>query len=216
MAGKRYNIEEQSSVELLLNKFGIYSYKFNSSGMLIVSQDVDMSGKQLKSMPFDIHECKGNFDVKGNELETLKGCPKKVSKHFDCSFNRLSTLKYSPVYVGTMFNCSVNIKLENYKGSPRTVGTHFDGSKNPHVFTLEHIPAANTADFALTGIIHEDYEIYTQCVKHETWKQGASMIENLTLLVTKNPLIAKQKWILLEKLPPEFRGLLLSKKLGIL
>ncbi len=82
-----------------------------------VDGSVDLSYKNLKSIPIKFKEVSGNFYCSNNQLTSLKGCPETVGGHFNCHYNQLTSLEYCPETVGGHFSCYDN-QLTNFDGLP--------------------------------------------------------------------------------------------------
>lgn len=134
----------------LCNIYGINAYKINDDFSIDVCENVNISSKNLYSIPLRFRNVFGNFTCFDNKLTTLYGSPNYISGDFDCSFNSLSTLDDCPVkvdggfycsnnslvslgdskkIVGLTFNCSHN-NLKSLEGSPKELREHFDCSNN--------------------------------------------------------------------------------------
>ncbi len=62
---------------------------------------------------FDVY---GNVNLKGKKLAEIPFQLGKVTGYFYCSENRLTSLKGAPEYVGNYFDCMDNPKLKSLKG----------------------------------------------------------------------------------------------------
>ena len=109
--------------------FEITNYEFDQNGFLNVFSDVDLSGKNLKELPFKFGKVIGKFNCPYNNLTSLKGAPKEVGGNFWCSSNGLTSLEGAPEKVGGKFNCASN-SLTSLEGGPKEVGGVFDCSSN--------------------------------------------------------------------------------------
>jgi len=105
-----------SEIHRICAKYGILQYTINDDMSISVDGSVDLSDKNLKSIPINFKEVGGYFNCGYNQLTSLKGCPETVGGHFSCSNNQLTSLKYCPETVGDFF-CSNN-HLTNFDGLP--------------------------------------------------------------------------------------------------
>ncbi len=104
-----------SEVHNLCREYNINNYTINDMS-ISVNGSVNLSYRNLKSIPIKFKEVSGYFDCGYNQLTSLKGCPETVGGHFSCSNNQLTSLKYCPETVGD-FYCSNN-HLTNFDGLP--------------------------------------------------------------------------------------------------
>jgi hypothetical protein len=100
--------------------------------------NIDLSGLNLKQLPFKYNKVSGDFSCSFNQLESLVGAPKWVGNDFNCSYNQLTSLEGAPKYVGNDFNCSYN-QLTSLEGAPKYVGNDFNCSYNK-LISLKRAP----------------------------------------------------------------------------
>ena len=62
---------------------GSWHYK---AGKVNVDSNVELSGKELTSIPVQFGYVTGWFDCSDNNLTSLKGCPVEVGDWFACSY----------------------------------------------------------------------------------------------------------------------------------
>lgn len=96
---------------------GIKDFNINKDDSVDVYGNVNLTHKQLKSIPIQFGIVYGYFDCGYNELTSLKGCPKEIHGYFSCNVNELVSLNYGPKKVyGSYYNCSANklISLDGY------------------------------------------------------------------------------------------------------
>ncbi len=98
-------------------KYGIRQYTINDDMSISVNGNVDLSDKNLKSIPIKFKEVTGHFSCSHNQLTSLEGCPETVGGGFSCNNNQLTSLKYCPETVGGDFWCSYN-QITNFDGLP--------------------------------------------------------------------------------------------------
>jgi hypothetical protein len=124
-------IEYLEPTKANLEKYNLDSSKvtINSDGSIDYSEDVDLSEKNLKEIPFKFNIVDGDFYCFYNQLTSLEGSPKKVGGGFWCQRNQLTTLEGAPKEVGGDFVCHNN-KLMILEGSPKKVGGSFSCSYN--------------------------------------------------------------------------------------
>ncbi len=81
-----------------------------------VSGNVDMSLKNISSIPVQFGEINGNFNISNNNIRYLENSPKKC-KSFICTGNKLKSLEDGPQEVADEYRCSSNL-LETLEGAP--------------------------------------------------------------------------------------------------
>ena len=79
--------------------------------------DLDMSGNNLQSLPFSLHEVTGDFKIDNNKISQLTGAPNWVGGSFYCRSNTLESLVGCPKVVGANFCCDGNL-LTSLAGLP--------------------------------------------------------------------------------------------------
>ena len=94
-----------------------------------VNGNVDLSDKNLKSIPIKFKEVTGYFYCDNNQLTSLEHCPETVGGYFYCNNNQLTSLRGCPETVGGDFNCYRN-QLTSLKYCPETVDGGFNCSDN--------------------------------------------------------------------------------------
>ncbi len=118
-----YNNINQILFNEMINKDNIpneYFENLKKEGhqyILNVSENVDISDKNLLEIPISFYEIKKNFYCGFNKLKTLKGSPVIVIEDFVCKNNKLVSLEYSPRYIGGTFDCNNN-KIVDFKYFP--------------------------------------------------------------------------------------------------
>ena len=83
-----------------------------------VDGDVDLSLRNLESIPVPFGSVTGVFSCSYNQVTSLKWSPRHVGRDFDCSSNQLTSLEGGPDYVGGYFGCNNNL-LPSLAGAPR-------------------------------------------------------------------------------------------------
>lgn len=117
-------------------EYQIKNYSINSDGSIDVDGNVDMSLRNLSSLPLKFARVLGNFCINNNLLTTLYGAPIAVGGNFNCFSNRLTNLSDAPKWVGGDFFCYQN-QLASLKGSPLEVVGNYYISGNEYLENLE-------------------------------------------------------------------------------
>lgn len=158
----------KSEVIAWCEKMKLENYHVREDLIVDVTEDVDLSLRELHCFPVRFGVITGNFNCSKNKLVTLKGAPEKVYGCFDCSMNYLVSLKYGPTYAADyfcqsnylvdltgapkkahLFDCSFN-QLISLKGAPLDLTSNFNCSYN-HLVSLEYAPQI------IQGSIHLQY-----------------------------------------------------------
>ena len=134
-----------SEIHNLCRKYGIIDYTINSDMSISVNGNVDLSYKNLKSIPINFKEVGGYFSCDNNRLTSLRGCPETVGGFFYCHNNQLTSLKGCPETVGGHFNCDNN-QLTSLEYCPETVGGNFYCDNN-QLTSLEYCPETVGGNF---------------------------------------------------------------------
>lgn len=188
--------EQVSEAERALNTWGI-KYKKTASGTLFVPGNLDISVKDLLSLP-DLRQVKvgGDFYCNSNVLSSLKGAPQSIGGSFWCQNNFLTSLEHAPKSVGGNFWCSNNHWLLSLEGAPQSVGGDFHCSENP-LTSLEYAPQTFNqlkSDFGVFGSWQEVPETLrlsplTKILQREAAIQSSTVL--LAPLTVKGPLRLK-------------------------
>ena len=110
---------------LWLKSMNITDYEYDSvRGLVNVDGSVDISYKNLTSIPVQFGYVGGKFDCSSNKLTTLQGSPREVGEDFSCWDNRVITLHGGPREIGGDF-CGTYNQLISFEGAPREVGGDF-------------------------------------------------------------------------------------------
>ncbi len=150
-------------------EYGIERYNINDDGTLNVYQNIVLSFKGLKHIPFQFNYIDGHLTMSDNELTSLKGSPRVITKNFVCSHNKLNSLENAPISVGGDFGCSGNKNLTSLKGSPKIVGgAMYCNTLNLKSFNhtpkdLKYLEASNTKfeDERLKSLLYySDYNYF--------------------------------------------------------
>lgn len=139
-------------------------HEVHEDGSVSIKEDVNLSHKKLKRLPFNFRITK-DFFCNNNELTSLEGAPKKVIGMFHCASNKLTTLRGAPKKVTISFLCSNN-NLVSLKGSPEMVGHHFYCSYNINITSLEGAPEVIKGEFKSDNFSDEDYRAFVKKRKY--------------------------------------------------
>ena len=131
-------------VEAWLKEYGVVNYTLNEDLSVDVEGDIDISFKDLSSVPVSFGFVSGRFNCGYNNLTSLVGSPISVGV-FHCGGNKLVSLVGSPESVVGNFFCNSN-KLSNLEGCYVSVGGDFHCYDNqltslegcPVVLPVEH------------------------------------------------------------------------------
>ena len=134
-----------SEIHNLCKKYDINNYNINDDMSISVEGDVNLTHRNLKSLPIKFKEITGYFSCRDNKLISLKNCPETVGGDFSCGNNQLTSLEGCPKTVGGGLSCSNN-QLTSLKGCPETVGGHFSCSNN-QLTSLKYCPETVGGDF---------------------------------------------------------------------
>ena len=97
----------KTTIETWCDKMGIENYTINSQGEIDVNGNVDLTGRDIKELPYKFGRVKEYFNLEGcQNLTSLKNCPNKVGKYFACNHClQLDSLEGCPKEVGSNFYC---------------------------------------------------------------------------------------------------------------
>lgn len=109
--------------------YDIKGFKINPDLSINVKGDVDLSDKNLYSMPLKFSRVEGNFWINNNHLKSLDGSPEWVGGDCFVYNNNLTNLVNGPTIVKGEYSAQGN-KLSSTDGFPTEVGSHFDISYN--------------------------------------------------------------------------------------
>jgi len=148
-----------SEIHNICKKYKIENY-INSDMSISVDGSVDLSDKNLKSIPITFKEVTGDFYCGYNQLTSLEGCPETVGGYFSCHSNRLTSLKYCPETVGG-FSCSHN-QLTSLKYCPETVSDGFE-CRNNQLTNFDGLPEFFERPITLYGNpVDEVYNLFNR------------------------------------------------------
>jgi hypothetical protein len=102
-------------------------YTITDDGIINVKGYVDISSRNLLSIPYQFGEVSGYFWCSSNKLTSLQGSPSSVGYSFLCEDNELTSLQYAPSSVGSDFHCRRNklTSLGDLVGIPKFIGGDF-------------------------------------------------------------------------------------------
>ena len=140
----------------ICEEYNIKNYTINDDMSISVNGHVDLTFKNLKSIPITLKEVSGDFDCSGNQLTSLKYCPETVGGYFSCSNNQLASLKYCSKEVSGYFNCHYN-QLTSLEYCPETVGGDFNCYRN-QITNFDGLPEFFEQPIYLLG--NPVYEIF--------------------------------------------------------
>ena len=96
-------------------KYGIRQYTINDDMSISVNGNVDLSDKNLKSIPIKFKEVTGYFYCSYNQLTSLKYCPETVGGDFWCSYNQITNFDGLPEFFEQPIYLLGNPVYEIYK-----------------------------------------------------------------------------------------------------
>ncbi len=104
-----------SEVQNLCMKYHIKNYTINDDMSISVNGNVDLSDKNLKSIPIKFKEVTGYFYCSYNQLTSLKYCPETVGGDFWCSYNQITNFDGLPEFFEQPIYLLGNPVYEIYK-----------------------------------------------------------------------------------------------------
>lgn len=148
---------DKKDIELWLKKMGINNYNINDDLTVDVDGNVDLSGREIDSIPAQFGKVYGDFNVDKNKLTSLKGCPEIVMGSFCCSLNDLTSLDYCPKRIGENFSCYRN-QLTSLSGMPKKINCNFICSQNP-IITFDGIAENIGGDLGMDNLEINEEEL---------------------------------------------------------
>ena len=166
--------------------YGINRFR-KDNGNLIVDQNIDISGRNLVKIPFNVHTVNGHFDVRGNQVISTKDFPRIINGNLVASNCEIVSLENFPEVSGRIFLDGNYIR--NLSGISNAVN-FLSISRNP-IETLVHAPIIkNYSDSSFlcdsTKIDPVEIKIYRMCQAHKVWNPAISVFENMELLHDNN------------------------------
>jgi len=119
-----------SEIHKICKEHNIKYYTINDDMSISVDGSVNLSYRNLKSIPIKFKEVGGYFYCHNNQLTSLEYCPETVGGDFYCNVNQLTSLEYCPETVGGDFSCHSN-NLTNFDGLPEFFEQSIYLSRNP-------------------------------------------------------------------------------------
>lgn len=107
---------DHKEIEVWLLKFGISNFDISEDNLVNCNGDVDLSHKEITSIPVKFNIVKGNFSCSFTPLTSLAGCPTHVYRSFSCTRTKITSLEHCPKITGEYFDCmntSTLISFEN-------------------------------------------------------------------------------------------------------
>ena len=139
----------RKEIEQWLRKYGIKNYTINKNLVVDVDGGVNISGKNLKKLPFQFGTVTGFFYCYGNKLTSLQHSPTSIGGSFWCNGNNITSLQYCPTTVSGGFYCSNN-DLTSLQYCPTTVGGDFYCYNNK-LTSLQYCPTTVGGDFGCSN-----------------------------------------------------------------
>ena len=100
-------------IEQWLKHHAIEDYIIHDNLVVDVYGNVDLSARELDSLPFQFGKVFGFFSCDKNNLVSLKHCPFEVDGDFYCHNNKLTSLGYMPTTITGIFSCWNNTLVLN-------------------------------------------------------------------------------------------------------
>ena len=191
-----------TEIHNLCKKYDINNYTINDDMSISVDGSVNLSYRNLKSIPIKFKEVGGYFYCYGNQLTSLKycpetvggdfycdnnqltslrGCPRTVGGYFSCSNNQLTSLEYCPETVSGYFNCHYN-QLTSLKYCPETVGGGFNCYRN-QLTNFDGLPEFFEQSIYLSGNpVNEIYELFNEDPRCIYWLREYDVIMDMTVV----------------------------------
>jgi hypothetical protein len=148
--------KKKETTKTWLDSMGIGNYTINRDLTVDVKGNVDLSAKDLTSIPVQFGKVSGYFTCADNQLTSLLGAPKIVGDSFYCNGNLLTSFKYFPQQVADNITCSFNL-VDNLDFLPQKIRGNFDCGNNPNLFTLENAPQCYILITSYLNIQFNDY-----------------------------------------------------------
>ena len=123
--------------------------------------DIDLSGKNITSLPKDLpKKITGSFFCHNTKITSLVGAPQSLGASFFCDHNKITSLEGAPQYVGESFFCD-NTNINSLVGAPQSVGRSFS-CYYTNITSLEGAPQSVGENFYCgnTKVTKEEVERY--------------------------------------------------------
>lgn len=196
---KNRNDDMRKLVELSPNTFADCT-----NGIITVHGNLVLRNMDLEEIPMKIDIVKGDVDFHGNRLKNLYNFPRDVHGVIDLSGNMLRSFEGGPEHAKSLI-------LNN----------------NPYLNTIEHAPydvevAENMHNLGLlintrfndVNIPQEEMTIYFACCSIGSWRSELTLVENVRILIKKNPDYLAMKWGIMSH--PDLRTLVATANLGLI
>ncbi len=165
-----------SEIHKICKEHDIRKYTINDDMSISVNGNVDLSYKNLKSIPIKFKEVGGGFYCSNNQLTSLKGCPETVGGSFYCSNNQLTSLEGCPETVSGYFYCGYN-QLTSLEYYPGTVGGVFYCGHN-QITNFDGLPEFFERPISLYGNpVNEIYCLFKEDPKCIYWVREFGAIQ---------------------------------------
>lgn len=126
----------------LCKLYNINDYRITDEYTVNVNGPVDLSFKNLKTIPIKFGVVRGTFDCSGNFLENLINSPFRVEANYLCKnqYNKtLKSLKGISKEIQGRFDCSDNENLKSFEYGPEIINYNIDIS-HTGISSLDFFP----------------------------------------------------------------------------
>lgn len=104
----------------------------NNDGSIDYDGNIDLSGRDIKEIPFKFGTVNGNFNCSNTKIISLKNSPKYINGDADFSDNNnIISLENGPIEIEGNFDCSGSRYLYTLKSGPKTVGGDYKCFRTP-------------------------------------------------------------------------------------
>ncbi len=115
---------------------------------------IDMSLKNISSIPVQFGKVNTDFLVRGNNLKYLENSPSEVGGDFDCDNNKLKTLDGCPTFVKGRFSCrNNNLNKIDYTPEKATAMSFADNNIKSLLGIHKLIKSVTFIDFSNNPIV---------------------------------------------------------------
>lgn len=170
-------MEDPNEISEELRRLGVHKFRFDNEFKLHIEGDLDLSGKGLLKIPFQI-ESASFINLTGNEIDTFENFPIKA-KTVILSYNKIKDFSTFPSTSNVDFLILDNNQLCSFKGSPLSV-TNLSVENNFYMTTILGAPFCRGKLYAEeTSIPLEEIYLHEVFCKAKTWKKNLSMLDNM-------------------------------------
>ncbi len=171
----------EMEIHNICKKCDISGYDINDDMSISVEGDVNLTYKNLKSLPIKFKEVSGYFSCHNNQLTSLEYCPETVSGYFFCGHNQLTSLEGCPGTVGGDFFCNNN-QLTSLEYCPETVGGHFYCNGN-QLTNFDGLPEFFEQSISLyRNPVYEIYKLFKKDPRCIYWLREYDVIMDMTVV----------------------------------